>query len=85
MGFITQGRYSQEVYRASSVLVSPRLVYIIVDRVITAMYGNASAKYSDGTQLMGLLPLLCGLLLLVSFVYIFTALLRNSLYEKAYP
>ena len=37
VGLITHGRYSQDVYKASSVLVSPKLVYIIVDRVITAI------------------------------------------------
>ena len=53
MGFITQGRYSHEVYSANSVFVSPRFVYIIVDCVITAIYGSASAKYSEGTHETG--------------------------------
>jgi hypothetical protein len=53
IGFITHGRYSHDVYRASSVFVSPRFVYMMVDRVITAIYGNASAKYSEGTHPIG--------------------------------
>jgi hypothetical protein len=55
-GFITHGRYSHEVYSASSVLLSPMLVYIIVDNAITTIYGSASAKYSVDTHEYGLLP-----------------------------
>ena len=52
-GFIAQGKYSQLVYKAISVLEMPSLLYMITDTVITMTYGIPSAKYSDGTHAQG--------------------------------
>ena len=43
-GLMTQGRYSQLVYRAMSVLEMPRRLYMTTETLITMTYGMPSAK-----------------------------------------
>ena len=54
-GLMTQGRYSQLVYSAMSVLETSRFLYITTDSVITTTYGMPCAKYSVGTQRHGVM------------------------------
>jgi hypothetical protein len=50
---MTQGRYIEPVYRATSVFESPRFLYMIDDTTDTVIIGTPIAKYNVGIQMAG--------------------------------
>lgn len=77
-GLITQGRFSQLVYKAISVFDMPIRLYITNEITMTATYGMPCAKYKLGIQLHAdTVRFFFAILIILSYICSFIVMLQN--------